>query len=123
MQSIQDCARSQWNTLPGMNSDVLALCLSIALALTKTIENLMNGTLSGYNLSVTLILSLAFWFTARHACDVLTRKEYIRTLSERRLKMIYVYRDKQPIKYFMHLLGHLFVSVSTALVVLFTSTK
>ena len=106
-----------------MNSDVLALCLSIALALTKTIENLLNGTLSGYNLSVTLILSLAFWFTARHVCDVLTWKEYIRTLSERRLKMIYVYRDKQPVKYIMHFLGFLFVSVWTALVVLFTSAK
>ena len=106
-----------------MNSDVLALCLSIALALTKTIENLLNGTLNGYNLSVTLILSLAFWFTARHACDVLTWKEYIRTLSERRFKMIYVYRDKKPIAYIMLFLGYLIVSVWTALVVLLTSAK
>ena len=106
-----------------MNSDVLELYLSVALALTKTIENLLNGTFSGYNLSVTLLLSLAFWFTARHVCDVLTWKEYIRTLSERRPKMIYVYRDKQPIKYIMHFLGYLVVSVWTALVVLFTSAK
>ena len=106
-----------------MNSDVLALCLSIALALTKTIENLLSGTFSGYQLSVTLLLSSAFWFTARHVCDVLTWKGYIRTLIERRFKMIYVYRDKKPIAYIMHSLGYLIVSVWTALVVLYTSTK
>ena len=106
-----------------MNSDVLALCLSVALALTKTIESLINGTLSGYNLSVTLILSLAFWFTARHVCDVLTWKEYIRTLSERRFKMIFVYRDKKPIAYIMLFLGYLIVSLGIALVALFIPAK
>ena len=106
-----------------MNSDVLALCLSIALALTKTIENLLNGTLTGYQLFFTLLLSSIFWFTARHVCDVLTWKEYIRTLSERRFKMIYVFRDEKPIAYIMLFLGYLLASVWTALVVFYTSAK
>lgn len=106
-----------------MNSDVLALWLSIALALTKTIEHLLNGTLSGFNLSITLICSLAFWLNARHVCDVLTRKEYIRMLPERRFKMIYVYRDKEPITYIMNFLGYLFVSIGIALVALFIPAK
>ena len=106
-----------------MNSDVLALYLSIALALTKTIDNLLNGTLTGYQLFLTLLFSLLFWFTARNVCDVLTWKEYIRTLSERRFKMIYVFRDERPIAYIMLLLGYLIASVWTALVVLYTSAK
>ena len=105
-----------------MNSDVLALCLSIALALTKTIENLLNGTLSGFNLSITLICSLAFWFPATSVCDVLTWKEYIRTLPEG-FKMIYVYRDKEPITYIMAFLSNLIVSVGIALVALFIPAK
>ena len=106
-----------------MNSDVLALYLTGALALIKTIDNLMNGTLTGYELFFTLLFSSIFWFSVRNVCDVLTWKEYIRTLSERRFKMIYVYRDKKPIAYIMNSLGYLIVSAGTALVVLFTSTK
>ena len=106
-----------------MNSDVLALYLSIALALAKTIGNLLNGTLSGFNLSITLILSLAFWLPARHLCDVLTWKEYIRTIPENGFKIIYVYRDKEPITYIMAFLSHLIVSLGTALVALFIPAK
>ena len=106
-----------------MNSDVLALYLSIALALTKTIGNLLNGTLSGINLFITLICSLAFWLNARHVCDVLTRKEYIRMLPERSSKMIYVYRDKEPITCIMNFFGYLIVSLGIALVALFIPAK
>ena len=106
-----------------MNSDVLALYLSVDLALSKTIENLLNGTLTGYQLFFTLLLSSIFWFTARHVCDVLTWKGYIRTLSERRFKMIYVFRDERPIAYIMWFLCYLFASVWTALVVVYGYSK
>ena len=68
-----------------MNSDVLALYLSIALALTKTIDNLLNGTLTGYQLFLTLLFSLLFWFTARNVCDVLTWKEYISDVERKKI--------------------------------------
>jgi len=106
-----------------MNSDVLALYLSFALALTKTIENLLSEILAGYQLFFTLLLSSIFWLTARHVCDVLTGKEYIRTLSERRFKMIYVFRDERPIAYLLYFLGFLLASVWTALVVVYGSGK
>ena len=106
-----------------MNSDVLALWLSIALALTKTIAILLNGTLSGINLFITLICSLAFWFPATSVCDVLTRKGYIRTSPANGFKTIYVYRDKEPITYIMEFLIHLIVSLGTALVLLLIPAK
>ena len=106
-----------------MNSDVLALYLSVALALTKTIGNLLNGTFTGYQLSVTLFLSSAFWVTARHACDVLTWKEYIRRWSEEGFKMIYVFRDQRPFGYIMCFVFYLIASVWTALVVVYGSSK
>ena len=106
-----------------MNSDVLALYLSVALALTKTIENLLNETLTGFQLFFTLLLSSIFWFTARHVCDVLTWKGYIRTLSEKDFKMIYVFRDERTIAYIMLFLGYLLGSVWTALVVMYTAAK
>ena len=96
-----------------MNSDVLALYLSIAIALTKTIENLLNGTLSGFNLSVTLILSLAFWLNARHVCDVLTWKKYIRGWAQGNRGIIYVSRKEQPFLYVVFFLT--FVAMSTFL--------
>ena len=109
--------------MPGMNSDVLALWLSIALALTKTIVNLLNGTLSGFSLFITLIFSLSFWLPTRHACDVLTKKGYIRTIPENGFKVIYIYRDKEPITYIMAFVSHLGVSLGTALVLLLIPAK
>ena len=106
-----------------MNSDVLALCLSVVLVLIKTIDNLLNGTLTGYQLSLTLFFSLLFWFTARHVCDVLTWKVYIRRWSEEGFKMIYVFRDQRPFGYIMCFVFYLFASVWTALVVLYGSGK
>ena len=106
-----------------MNSDVLALYLSFALALTKTIENLLSEILAGYQLFFTLLLSSIFWLTARHVCDILTRKEYIRTLSERRFKMNYVFRDEKPIAYIMLFFGYLLASGWTALVVAYGPSK
>ena len=66
-----------------MKSDVLALYLTGALALIKTIDNLMNGTLTGYELFFTLLFSLIFWFSVRNVCDVLTWKDYIRTVGRK----------------------------------------
>ena len=106
-----------------MNSDVLALHLSVALALTKTIDNLLNGTLTGYQLFFTLLLTSVFWLTARHVCDVLTWKDYIRRWSEEGFKMIYVFRDQRPFGYIMCFVFYLIASVWTALVVVYGSSK
>ena len=105
-----------------MNSNLLALYLSIALVLIKTIDNLMNGTLTGYELFFTLLFSSIFWFSVRNVCDVLTWKDYIRRWGEG-TEMIYVYRDRKPIRYIMWFLVYLFASTWFAGIVLYGSGK
>lgn len=105
-----------------MKSDVLALYLTGALALIKTIDNLLNGTLTGYELFFTLLFSSLFWFSVRNVCDVLTWKDYIRRWGEGS-EMIYVFRDERPIRYIMWFLTYLLVSVWMALIVLYGSGK
>ena len=105
-----------------MNSDVLALYLSIALALTKTIESMLNKTLTGYELFFTLWFSSLFWFSVRNVCDVLTWKDYVRRWGEG-AEMIYVFRDEKPIRYIMWFLAYLLFSAWMAIIVVYGSGK
>ena len=97
-----------------MNSDLLALCLTVFVAVARLIYSAGNRT---YHISeyIPLLVALGgFWFCVRGVCDVLTWKKYIRGWGEGPAGgIIYVYRKEQPFLYVVFFLT--FVAMSTFL--------
>ena len=81
-----------------MNSDLLALYLTIALAFIKAIFHLVTGTFNSSELLFAPIVLTLFWCCLRGACDVLTSKGYVRWWNKRG-RVFYVRRDENPIRY------------------------
>ena len=100
-----------------MNSDFLALCLTAVLAVAKIIYSPSNGLASTEDIFFALIFLTLFWFCARGACDVFTWKDYLRRWNDRG-KLIYVYRDKRPIRYVLWFLSQVFISAFMAFAVM-----
>ena len=96
-----------------MNSDLLALCLTVFLAIARLIYSAGNRT---YQISdyIPLLVALGgFWFCVRGVCDVLTWKKYIRGWAQGNGGIIYVSRKEQPFLYVVFFLT--FVAMSTFL--------
>ena len=103
-----------------MNSDLLALCLTVVLAAAKVIYSLSNETYFAAEIFFSLIFLSLFWFCIRGACDVFTWKDYLRRWNDRG-KLIYVYRDKKPVRYMLWFVSQVLMSAFMAFVVMMGS--
>ena len=97
-----------------MNSDLLALCLTVFVAVARLIYSAGNRTYHISEYIPLLVALVGFWFCVRGVCDVLTWKKYIRGWGEGPAGgIIYVYRKEQPFLYVVFFLT--FVAMSTFL--------